>query len=110
MVGGAGASFPREGTSLYYAPAVVKKVWAVARALGYAKLFVDRESAPLIDDHLYINQHAGIPTADIIDYVDRRANGFPDSWHTVGDTLDKIDRSTLEAVGKTVLAVIYGEK
>ncbi len=110
MVGGAGAVFPREGTSLYYAPAVVKKVWAAARALGYTKLFVDRESAPLIDDHLYINQHAGIPTADIIDYDDRRANGFPDAWHTVGDTLDKIDRSTLAAVGKTVLAVIYGEK
>ncbi len=110
MVGGAAPVFPREGTSLYYAPAVVKKVWAAARALGYEKLFVDRESAPLIDDHLYINQYAGIPTADIIDYDDRRTNGFPDAWHTVGDTLDKIDRHTLAAVGKTVLAVIYGEK
>ncbi|MCK7482951.1 MAG: M28 family peptidase [Candidatus Moduliflexus flocculans] len=77
---------------------------------GTRSYFVDRESGTLIDDHLYINQYAGIPTADIIDYDDRRNNGFPDSWHTVGDTLDKIDRNTLAAVGKTVLAVVYGEK
>ena len=110
MVGGAGAVFPREGTSLYFAPAVVNKVWAAARALGYARQFIDRESGDLIDDHLYINQYARIPTADIIDYNDRRANGFPDSWHTVGDTLDKIDRNTLAVVGRTVLAVVYQEK
>jgi hypothetical protein len=47
---------------------------------------------------------------DIIDYDDNRASGFPASWHTVGDTLDKIDRNTLAVVGRTVLAVIYGEK
>jgi len=110
MVGGAGAVFPREGTSLYFAPAVVNKVWAAARALGYARQFIDRESGDLIDDHLYINQYARIPTADIIDYDDRRANGFPDTWHTVGDTLDKIDRNTLAVVGRTVLAVVYQEK
>ena len=110
MVGGAGAVFPREGTSLYFATAVVDKIWAAARSLGYAKYFVDRESGTLIDDHLYINQYARIPTADIIDYDDRRKNGFPDTWHTVGDTLDKIDRNTLAVVGKTVLAVLYGEK
>src|SRR5512137_922773 len=34
MVGGAGAVFPEEGTSLSYAPAVVEKVWATARGLG----------------------------------------------------------------------------
>ena len=101
---------PREGTSLYYAPAVVKKIWAAAKALGYGRYFVDRESGTLIDDHLYVNQYAGIPTADIIDYDERRSNGFPDSWHTVGDTMDKIDKATLEAVGRTVLAVVRGER
>ncbi len=98
MVGDARAVFPREGTSMYFAPAVVKKVWDA-----------DRESDPLVDAHLYINQHARIPTADIIDY-DSGRGGFPASWHTVGDTLDKIDRNTLAAVGRTVLAVVYGEK
>lgn len=109
MVGGAGAVFPREGTSMYFAPAVVKKVWAAARGLGLSDSFIDRESDPLIDDHLYINQYARVPTVDIIDF-DARRGGFPASWHTVGDTLDKIDRKTLAAVGRTVLAVLYGEK
>ena len=109
MVGAAGATFPMEGTSMYYAPAVVRKVWDVARGLGLGRYFIDRESDPLIDDHLYINRYAGIPTIDIIDY-DAGRGGFPSSWHTVGDTLDKIDKKTLEAAGRTVLAVVLQEK
>jgi Peptidase family M28 len=109
MVGDPDATFPLEGTSLYYAPAVIRQVWAVARELGFGRRFVDRESDPLIDDHLYINQHARIPTIDIIDY-DAGRGGFPATWHTVRDQLDKIDRKTLEAVGRTVLAVVLREK
>jgi hypothetical protein len=109
MVGASGAVFPKEGTSLYFAPDVVKKVWTAARGLGLSDYFIETESDPLIDDHLYINQHAGIPTVDIIDY-DAGRGGFAESWHTVGDTLDKIDKKTLSAVGRTVLAVIYQEK
>jgi len=109
MVGGAGAVFPREGTSLYYAPAVVRKVWDAARGLGLGRYFVETESDPLIDDHVYINRFARIPTADIIDY-DARRGGFTASWHTVGDTLDKIDKDTLAAAGRTVLAVVHQEK
>lgn len=109
MVGAAGAVFPHEGTSLHYAPEVVKKVWGTARALGLGKYFVDVESDTLIDDHVYINQFARIPTADIIDY-DSRRGGFPSSWHTIGDTLDKIDIGTLAAVGRTVLAVVRQER
>ncbi len=109
MVGGTKPVFQREGSSMHYAPEVVKKIWAAARGLGLQKYFVDRESDPLIDDHVYVNQLARIPTADIIDY-DAGRGGFPPSWHTVGDTLDKIDKGTLAAVGRTVLAVVYGEK
>ena len=109
MVGDSGAMFPMEGTSMSFSPDVVKKVWAVARGLGLSKYFLDRESDPLIDDHLYINRYAGIPTVDIIDY-DAGRGGFPSSWHTAGDTLDKIDKKTLAAVGRTVLAVVTQEK
>jgi hypothetical protein len=108
MVGDRAATFLMEGTSMYFAPAVVKKVWAAARGLGFSRYFIDTETDQLIDDHVYINRFAGIPTIDIIDY-DSRRGGFPASWHTIGDTLDKIDKNTLAAVGKTVLAVIYGE-
>lgn len=93
---------------MYFAPAVVKKIWAVSRGLGLSKYFVATESDPLIDDHLYINRIARIPTADIIDY-DGARGGFPSSWHTVGDTLEKIDKNTLAAVGRTVLAVVDQE-
>jgi hypothetical protein len=109
MVGDSGATFLMEGTSMAYAPDVVRKVWSVARDLGLARYFIARESDQLIDDHLYINRTAGSPTIDIIDYNPERG-GFPASWHTVGDTLDKIDQKPLEAVGRTVLAVIRGEK
>jgi len=109
MVGAFDAVFPREGTSMHYAPGVVKKVWAAARGLGVAKYFVDKESDPLIDDHLYVNRIAGIPTVDIIDY-DSRRGGFTASWHTAGDTLDKIDPNTLAAAGRVVLTVVRQER
>ncbi len=106
MVGASDAVFPMEGTSMTYAPAVMKKVWETARGLGLSKYFLARETDPLIDDHLYINTIAGIPTVDIIHY-DTEKQGFPSSWHTAGDTLDKIDVDTLKAVGQVVLAMIY---
>jgi hypothetical protein len=109
MVGAFDAVFPMDGTSMYFAPAVMKKVWGIAAGLGFSKYFLAKETDPLIDDHLYINSKAGIPTIDIIHY-DSAREGFPASWHTVGDTLDKIDVETLRAVGRTVLAVVFQGK
>ncbi len=110
MVGAAGAVFPGRGhRSISPRPSWTRSGPRPTPS-ATAKQFVDRESGTLIDDHLYINQYARIPTADIIDYDDSRASGFPGSWHTVGDTLDKIDRDTLAVVGRTVLAVIHQEK
>jgi hypothetical protein len=106
MVGASDAVFPRDGTSMYFAPSVTKRIWETARGLGYSRYFLDRESDPLIDDHLYINQITGIPTVDVIHY-DPDRGAFAASWHTMGDTLDKIDVDTLKAVGRTVLALIY---
>jgi len=76
-------SSPWRGHLCITRPAVMRKVWETARALGHSKYFLARETDPLIDDHLYINKIAGIPTVDIIHYDDRRG-GFPASWHTVG--------------------------
>ncbi len=108
MVGAADARFTLEGTSMHFAPAVMRMVWRKARELGFTKYFIDRESDPIIDDHLYINRIAGIPMIDIIHY-DSSAGGFFDEWHTTGDTMDVIDVQTLAAVGQTVLAVIYDQ-
>jgi hypothetical protein len=109
MVGASGAHFTMEGTSMLFAPHIMRKVWNTARELGYGKFFLEKESGPLIDDHLYINRYARIPTIDIIDYDDDRM-GFFDAWHTTGDTMEVIDPKPLEAVGRTVLAVIFREK
>ena len=108
MVGAAGAEFPREGYSMLYASQVVQNVWDVARELGHGQYFVSRRHDAIVDDHLYINKIAQIPMADVIDI--RSGSGFFDAWHTLEDNLSQIDKTTLQAVGETVLAVVYQAK
>ena len=47
-----------------------------------------------------------IPSIDIIYLRNDTENGFYPYWHTVDDTLDKIDKNTLKAVGETVITYI----
>lgn len=109
MVGDANPQFLWEYFSLQFAPSVLGKVWSTAASLGYAHLFQPKRGGAVTDDHLYVNQLAGIPCIDIIDYDPSRRNGFVDYWHTVYDNLDKIDRRTLQAVGTTLVTLIYSE-
>jgi hypothetical protein len=106
MVGAKDARFLLEGHSMEYAPSVVKKVWEVGRQLGFEKYFVYETTASLIDDHLYVNQLAGIPMIDIIQY---EKGAFGSFWHTHKDNMDIISKETLYAVGKTLLQVLYNE-
>ena len=111
MVGGQGSQFWREGMSMQYAPDVVKKVWAAANVVGFGSLFVDRDGAYVTDDHVPVNEKAKIPTIDIIAYYpDCQQSSFGPTWHTVFDDMEHIDRSTLGAVGQTVVQVLYSEK
>lgn len=106
MVGDKDARFCIDYVSNQYANDLALKVWRNARNLGYSEMFrTDANGAGLIDDHYYVNMLAGIPTIDIIDYYDPRG-GFPKTWHTHNDVMDNISKSTLEAVGKTVLSYI----
>lgn len=107
MVGAKGATFTYEGISMQYAPSFMKEVWKTASQLGYSTFFQKEETAPIIDDHYYINQMAKIPTIDIINRTYTTRSGFPKHWHTHKDNLDIIDKTTLQAVGETVLATIY---
>ena len=110
MVGGQGSQFWREGMSMQYAPDLVKKVWAAASVVGVGSYFVDRDGAYVTDDHIPVNEKAKIPTIDIIAYYpDCQAGSFGPTWHTVNDTMDNIDKSTLGAVGQTVIQVLYSE-
>lgn len=109
MVGGKNARFTMEGTSMEYAPQIVKKVWDVANKIGYSDHFVYEKTKPLTDDHLYVNAIAQIPMIDIIEYDPKTKYNFPKSWHTHDDDMDVIDTKTLKAVGQTLLEVIYTE-
>ncbi len=108
MVGGKGARFYKEAYSLRCAKSVVNKVWQAAAEAGYGSYFIPEDGGGATDDHLFVNEIAGIPTVDIIpmdeDY------GFGAFWHTVGDNMEVIDRATLKAVGQTLLHIIYNEK
>lgn len=111
MVGGRGAHFYQELYSKHYAPSIVNRVWKAAETAGYGSFFPRLEGGAITDDHVPVNQVAGIPCIDIIPYYpDCEASSFGPTWHTVLDDMNHIDRSTLRAVGQTVLQVIYTEK
>lgn len=109
MVGAPGAQFYQEQISLYYAPNIVDKIWNKAATLGYSQYFVPQMGGIVTDDHQYMNEIAGIPTANIIQYNPMSENGFGDYWHTLNDDMSNIDRNTLMVVGNTVLNIIYHE-
>lgn len=111
MVGGQGARFYQEGVSLVYAPEVVKRVWAAAETIGYGSMFPKEEGNMITDDHVPVNQKAKIPCIDIIPlYADCEASSFGPTWHTVSDDMAHIDKNTLQAVGQTIVQVLYSEK
>lgn len=111
MVGGKQATFFKEGYSQHYAKDIVKKVWKKANEIGYGGYFIDQDGGGVTDDHLYVNEIAKIKSIDIIPYEeDNEQSSFGSTWHTVDDNMNVIDKSTLKAVGQTVLEVIYNEK
>lgn len=107
MVGAENARFYREGVSMNNAPSVVNRVWEQAHTLGYQRYFVYDKGDEIVDDHIYVNYKANIPMIDIIQYDP--ATTFGAYHHTHADNMEIISRATLEAVGETVLHVIYHE-
>lgn len=109
MVGAKGAVFYREAISEYFAPNVIDMVWSHAARLGYDDVFVNLPGGAVTDDHLYMNA-AGIPSIDIIHFDPNSETGFFPQWHTREDNMQHIDKTTLKAVGQTLLSVIYHQK
>jgi len=109
MVGGKGATFYKEGQSIYFARNIVEKVWNTASTLGYGNYFISEPYGEFTDDHVYVNRLTNIPTIDIIAY-DKNNSEFFSHHHKLGDNMDNIDKATLKAVGQTVMEVIYNEK
>ena len=111
MVGGQGARFYQEGYSKYYANHIVKRVWKAAAIAGFSSYFPQEDGGGITDDHGPVNEVAGIPCIDIINYYPEcEQSSFGPTWHTIHDDMDHLDRNTLKAVGQTLIQVIYTEK
>ena len=92
-----------------YAPKIVDKVWTIAQRIGYSDYFVRQTVQAITDDHLFVNQLAKIPMIDIVPY--RAGIGFFGEYHhTQADNMSIISKETLQAVGSTLLHVIYYEE
>ena len=110
MVGASEPNFMKEYYSQSYAAWVSNKVWRYAQDLGYSQYFVNELGDPISDDHLPINEVAGIPTIDLIDLRPESSNeSFPETWHTLNDNLEHIDKTTLQMVGNVLIYTVYHE-
>lgn len=109
MVGGRGSTFAQEGISKYYAETVVQMLWHLAAQIGYGSFFPMKEGGMITDDHVPVNQIAGIPCIDIIPHFEQGPSSFGPTWHTVNDTPENIDPAVLKAVGQSVMQMIYND-
>ena len=111
MVGGEGAMFYKEGMSVQYASAIVDKVWRAAKVVGYGSMFPTQTGGYITDDHIPVNKTAKIPTIDIIPYYPNcEQSSFGPTWHTVNDDMAHVNKNTLQAVGQTLVQVIFSER
>lgn len=112
MVGAKNAIFHKEGTSMELAPGIVDKVWKTGRKLGYTQYFSNQKTPQTVDDNYFVNFEGGIPSANIVHYNlggGVRPMGYGFFHHTHQDNMDVIDTQTLDAVGKTIVELIYQE-
>lgn len=107
MVGARGAVFPMEMISAQYAGDVQKNIYQAAQRAGYSSYFPYTQGAGITDDHKFVNEMTRIPTVDIISLSNSTRTSFMPHWHTHDDNINIIDKSTLKAVGQTLLQVLY---
>ena len=109
MVGDAELTIYQEQNSMSWPDTrpLVEELWATAKRIG-VKEFIPRVMYEVRDDHLPLHQIAGIPTCDVIDFR------YPDHtmryWHTVQDTPGRCSASSLEKVGRVMLAWLRESK
>lgn len=90
---------PRNST-----PALVTTAFDAAEAVGVRRRFT-LNGMTILDDHVPFLE-AGMPAIDLIDFTYGSAPGLNDYWHTPEDTMDKLSAESLEAVGRTVIAML----
>ncbi len=109
MVGGRGSTFSMEGVSRQYASPIVEMLWHLAAQIGYGQFFPLQNGGYVTDDHVAVNTIAQVPCVDIIPYHREGPSSFGPTWHTLSDTPSNIDPAVMEAVGQTVLQLVYND-
>ncbi len=109
MVGSDKATFGKEEYSTRFAPQEQKKIWELAKNMGYSDFFRDESYGPVFDDHIAVNRDAGIKMVDIINQSPEDRSSFGSYHHTHDDNIDVISKRTLQVVGQVVTSVIYNE-
>lgn len=99
--------FTKEEISRHYASGIMDKLWNAAAAIGHGSVFVNQNTDAILDDHLYVNQIANIPTIDIVQNT-AGCSFFP-LWHTVDDNRDAVDATAMKIVADVLLKTIYGD-
>jgi hypothetical protein len=92
-VGNKGLRLPREYSSSI---SLWAKVRAAARAVGAERFFPPEAGQEIVDDHTPFLRE-GVPAVDFIDW------SYP--GHSLSDRLDRLSRTSLDAVGETVVEV-----
>lgn len=105
MVGGQDAVFCREYFSERSAPQISEGIWQKAHQLGHGQMFLNRMGTAVMDDHVELIK-GGIPSIDIIEYHPDGETGFNSRWHTTSDNLEGISKTTLKAVGSTLISYL----
>lgn len=90
-VGNRGLWLPREGTST---ESLWRQLLGAARTVGAERFFSEEEGTAIEDDHTPFLRTG----ASAIDLIDWRYPG-----HSLADGLDKLSRTSLDAVGETVV-------
>jgi Zn-dependent M28 family amino/carboxypeptidase len=93
-VGNKGLRLPREANS---DEALWARLRSAARAVGAGQFFPEGTGTSIIDDHTPFLR-ASIPAIDLIDWSYE--------GHDVSDTLDKLSKRSLDAVGETLVELV----
>ncbi len=103
MVGDQTPRFPTEPSSLRSAPQATRRVWSLAKELGYAAAFVDSAGPAVAGDHLPLVE-AGIPTVTVVDFEYGPSNTL---WHTLMDLPRNTSAASLTMVAEVLAELVY---
>jgi glutaminyl-peptide cyclotransferase len=107
MVGDKQLVLPIERYSLEYHPKLVRHLWDRAKEMGL-DAFIGRVDYAIYDDHIPLNEIAGIPSIDIIDF--KYPNSYANFWHTMNDIPENCSEESLGQVGDLMVDYIYNRE